>query len=104
MLFAIFRWIYAQFEPVMIDVHMEFDSELLSDIALPKRDHLLEFPGRVDVEKREWGLVGVEGLQGELRHDGGVFSDRVKHDRVFELSSNLSNDMDTFRFELFQVR
>ena len=69
-----------------------------------KRDHLAEFVGGVDVQKRKRNLAGVEGLLRQADHDGGVFADRIQHDRTLKLGYHLTHDVDGFGLQGAQMR
>lgn len=53
---------------------------------------------------RERQLAREEGLARQVKHHGGVFTDRVEHHRVVELGGDLADDVDAFRLQLFQMR
>jgi len=88
---------------LLVDVHDELPVVLFRH-AVAEADHLLEFPGGVDVHERERRLAGREGLQGQVQHHGGILADGIEHHRVFELGRDLADDVDGFGLELFQVR
>jgi hypothetical protein len=46
----------------------------------------------------------VERLLRESKHHGGIFSDGVEHDWVFEFSRHLADDVDAFSLKLLKVR
>ena len=52
---------------VWVRVHDEFESDL-SRHAIPERDHLSKFPGRIDVQERERNAAWMERLLGEAQH------------------------------------
>ena len=68
-----------------------------------KFDHLVKFPGGVDVKKRKWGIFGIESLSGKMQHDRAVLPDGVEHDGLFAFRGDLSHDVDGFRLQSAQV-
>ena len=68
-----------------------------------ERVHVLELPGRVDVQERERHAAGVEGLARQVREHRRVLPDRVEHDRVAELGRHLADDVDRLRLEGLEV-
>ena len=48
-------------------------------------------------------LAGKECLACQMQHHGGVFTNGVEHHRVVEFGGHFTNDVDTFRLQLFQV-
>ena len=70
---------------------------------IAKRNHLFELVAGVDVQQREGNFAGEEGLLGEPQHDGGVFADRIEHDRIFELGGDLAQDVDALGLQQLQV-
>jgi len=55
------------------------------------------------VHQRERRLAGVEGLQGQVQHHGGVFADGIEHDGVVELGGNFPDYVDALGFQLFEM-
>jgi len=70
---------------------------------VPEADHLTKLPGRVDVKQGKRELCGIEGLDRNMQHHARVFSDRVEHDRLFELGDHVTHDFDRFSFETAQM-
>jgi hypothetical protein len=48
-------------------------------------------------------LAGIEGLEREMQHHRGVFSDGIEHHRVAELGRDLAHDVDALGFELPKI-
>ena len=76
----------------------------LGDHLVAEAVHLLEFPARVHVHHRERQLAGVERLARQMQHHGRILADGVQHHRVVELGGHLTDDVDAFRLQLFQMR
>ena len=55
------------------------------------------------MQHRERQLAGEERLARQVQHHGGILADGVQHHRVVELGGHFTNDVDTFRLQLFQV-
>ncbi len=72
-------------------------------IKIPRRIHVLKLPRRVDMQQRKWRWRREERLLRQMQHNGRILTHRIKHDRVFCLSDQLSHDLNAFRFEAFQV-
>ncbi len=88
--------------PFGVHVHQQVQIHLL-DHALAEAVHLAEFPAGVHMQHREWQAAGIEGLACQMQHDGGVLADGIQHYRVLELGGNLTDDVDAFGFQLFQM-
>ena len=99
--FAFVDVLRCEFEAFVIDVHDQFDPELVFHVGVAKRDHLMEFPGCIDVEERKGRFAWVKGFECKVGHDGRIFTDGVKHDGLFEFGGHFADDVDAFRFELF---
>lgn len=89
-------------QTVRVLVDDEIQPVLLGGLV-PELDHLLELPVGVHVEHGEGDLARVEGLAGQVQHDGGVLADGVHHHRVFKFGGHLADDMDALGFQLLQV-
>ena len=89
-------------QAVRVLVDDEIQPVLLGGLV-PELDHLLELPVGVHVEQREGDLARIEGLAGQVQHDGGVLADGVHHHRVLELGGHLADDVDALGFQLLQV-
>ena len=88
--------------PLLIDVDDKIQAELL-DEGIAESDHLLEFPGGVDVHQWEGRLTWSECFEGQVQHDRGVFAYGIEHDRVVEFGGYFTDDVNAFRFQFFQV-
>ena len=86
-----------------VDVGDQLKAHLLDHLGA-KAVHLLELPARVDMQHRERQLAREKGLARQVQHYGRIFADGIQHHRVAELCSDLTNDMDAFRLQLFQMR
>jgi hypothetical protein len=93
---------FRPFHAFLVDVHQQVETQLLRQVVA-KLDHLAELPGGVHVQQRKGRLGRVEGLHGQVQHDGGILADGVQHDRLFTLRGHLAHDVDAFRLELAQV-
>jgi hypothetical protein len=56
------------------------------------------------MEEWKWWLRWVKRFKSQMRHYRRVFTDGVKHDRLFELRRDFADNVDTLGFQLFQVR
>ena len=65
--------------------------------------HLLELPRRVHMEQRERGQRRVEGLHGQVQHDGAVLAHRVEHHRMLRLGGRLAHDVDALGLQALEV-
>src|SRR5689334_3248995 len=93
---------YSGTQASLVGMHDQLEAEFRST-TIAKRDHLLELPGRVDVEEREWRPRRPKGLHCEMQHDRAVLADRIQHDRSIELRYNLAHDVDTLCFQQSQT-
>ena len=66
--------------------------------------HVLEFPGRIDVQQREGRRRGVECLAGEVQHDRTILANGVKHHRLFRLGHHLTHNVDALSLKSFEMR
>ena len=103
-LFAVLTRVNSQFEPLMIDVNNQFDTQLIFDVVVAELDHLLEFPSRIDMQKRKWRLGWIERFERQVRHDRRVLAHGVEHDGLLKFRSHLSNNVDALGFQLLKVR
>src|SRR5580693_2392168 len=62
-------------QALLIGMHDEPKSKLV-DTTIAERDHLAEFPGRIDMQQRERQLRRIERLECQMQEDGGVLADR----------------------------
>ena len=75
----------------------------LADHLLAETVHLLKFPACIDMQHRKRQLARKKALRA-VQHHGRILANGIEHHRVAELRSNLANDMDAFRLQLFQMR
>ena len=59
---------YAAFDAILIDVDDQIEAKSTRSLVA-ERDHLLELPRRVNVQKRERRLPGIERLHRQMEHD-----------------------------------
>src|SRR6202051_3651915 len=71
-------------QALLIGMHYEPKSKLV-DTTIAERDHLAEFPGRIDVLQRERDLRSIKRLECQMQEDGGVFADRIEQHRLLAL-------------------
>src|SRR5262249_48336118 len=71
----------AALEPVRVGMNDEVEPEL-AYAGVAERDHLAEFPGRIDMEKRKRRLRRIERLEREMHQDGGILADGIEHHRI----------------------
>jgi hypothetical protein len=72
-------------------------------ISVAEFNHLAEFPGGVYVQQRKRRLAGKKRFQRQLQHDCRILSDGIEHYRPLKFCCYLADDVDAFRFKLFQV-
>ena len=92
----------AALNPVLVDMHDEFEAELLR-LLVAERDHVAEFPSRVDVEQGERRLLGPECLARKMQQDGGVLADRVHQDGLAELRRRLAKNVNALGLEQVEM-
>ena len=76
---------------------------MLGGHARAERVHVLELPGRVDVEERERRRRRRERLLGQAQHHRAVLPDRVEHHRVLGLGDDLAHDVDRLGLEPLEM-
>ena len=64
------------------------------DRLVAEGDHVAELPGRVDMHQREGRLRRIEGLHGEMQHDGRILADRIEHHRLLAFGGDFADDVD----------
>ncbi len=89
-------------DPFLINVNQQIKAVFGRD-AVAKLDHFPELPGGVHMHQRKGRPSRVEGLARQVQHDRRILTDRIEHYRILEFGGNFANDVDTFRFQLFQV-
>ena len=94
---------YASAEGLHVALHNQVPAVLLG-IAVAELYHLAELPFRVDVHQGERHLAGCKGLLGQAHHDAGVLTYTIQHDRILELGSHLTNDVDALGLQFLQMR
>jgi len=90
-------------DAVGVDVGDQFQPHLLDHFGA-ETVHLLKLPARIDVQDRKRQLAREEGLARQVQHHGRILANGIEHHRVAELGCNLTDDMDAFRLQLFQMR
>src|SRR5579871_2652587 len=93
----------AALKTILVHMHDQAQAKALRGFVA-KADHLMEFPGRIDMEKRKRWLGRIEGLHRQMKHYRRILPDRVEHHRVLELGGNLADDLNAFGFEALQMR
>jgi hypothetical protein len=88
---------------ILVNVDQEIETELLRHL-IAKRDHLTEFPGRVDVEKGKGRLGRIKRLHRKMHQHRGILADGIEHDRLGESRRYLAKDMDGFSLKPLKVR
>ena len=71
---------------------------------VPERDHVPEFPLRVDMEQRKGRLGREESLTGEVEQRARILPDGIQQHRLGELRRDLAQDVDRLGFQVPQVR
>ena len=71
--------------------------------AVPKRVHVPELPGRVDMKQRKVRRRRVKGLAREVKHHRTVLASRIEHHRAIGLGNHLTQDVDALRLEPFEM-
>ena len=75
----------------------------LRHCLVAERDHVAELPARVDMHQREGRLRGIEGLHGEMQHDGRILADRIEHHRLLAFGRDFADDVDALRFQPLEM-
>src|SRR3984893_9345484 len=86
-----------------IGMHDEPKSKL-AGTTIAERDHLAEFPGRIDMQQRERQLRRIKRLECQMQEDGGVLADGIEQHRLVALGHSLADDVDAFGLELAEER
>ena len=89
-------------QPILIGVNNQFHAHSLS-VLITKTDHLLKFPGGIDVQQRERRLARIKGFQRQMEHHRGILTDGIQHHRVLEFGDHLADDVYALGFELFEM-
>jgi hypothetical protein len=71
--------------------------------AIAQLVHRLELPGRVDMQQRERRRRRIEGLARKVQHHRRILAHRVEHDRLLRFGHDLSQYVDAFRLQPFQM-
>ena len=90
---AVRERIDARGDALRVDVDQQLQTELRRHL-IAERDHLAEFPGRIDVHQRKRRFRRIERLHGEMQHHGAVLADGVEHHRTLTLRDNFAHDVD----------
>lgn len=85
-----------------IDVDEEVEPVLARDLVA-KRDHLLELPGRIDMEERKGQPSGCKGLHGEVQEHRGILADRIEQHRALTFCDDLAHDVNALGLEAVEV-
>ena len=81
---------------VLVDVDDQIETEPPRRLVA-ERDHLAEFPGRIDVQQRKRQRRGIERLDRQMQHHAGILADRIEHHRLSEFGDDLAHDLDRLR-------
>ena len=71
--------------------------------SIPELDHFTKLKRCIDVKKREGNFTGEECFLGEAHHAGGIFTDRIEHDRVGEFRRYFADDLYALSFEQVEM-
>ena len=93
----------AALDAFLIDVHDQIEPEPFRRLVA-KRDHLAEFPPRIDVEEREGRLCRIKRLPRQVQQNARILADRIHQHGVAKFGRDLAQDRNRFRFETLQVR
>ena len=85
------------FNTVWIDMYDQIHTGICRD-GITELVHILKLPTGVYVHQWERRFTGIEGLLGQTQHDRRIFANGIKHDRVFGLSHDFSDDVNAFSF------
>ncbi len=86
----------------LIHMYQKVEPQFLR-LAVAKRDHFPEFPGRVDMHQRERGAGWIEGFHRQMQHHRRILAHGIEHDRVFALGGHFADDVQAFGFESVKV-
>ena len=92
--------IQVQRSAFLVDVADDFQAQFLFRVLVTELVHVLELPSRIDMHQWKRRLGRVEGLHRQMHHHRRVLTDRVQHDRVFELGCHFPDDVDALSFKL----
>src|SRR3954451_6443567 len=67
-------------------------------------NHLLELPGRIDMQQWKWRLRRKKRLLGDMQENARILADRIQHHRVAQLGNGLAHNKNALRLELPQMR
>src|ERR1035437_10547687 len=87
---------------LLIDVHQQIHSDARRRL-IAERDHLTEFPGRIDVQKRERRLPRLKGPLRDVQQRARILAHRIEHHRIAEFADELAHNVDRLGFEPTQV-
>src|SRR5687768_11424957 len=69
-----------------------------------ERDHVSKFPGRIDVQKREWRFRWKERLQRKVQHHRTILADRIEHHGPFTLGNHFAQNVEALGLETLKMR
>ncbi len=95
--------VYATLQAFFVDVDNQLETELFG-YTIAKRDHFPELPRGVHVHQRKGNTSGVKGFAGKVQQYAGIFTDRIKHNRVTKLACHLVDDRNGFGFKTSKMR
>jgi hypothetical protein len=71
---------------------------------VPELDHFPELIGCIDVQQGKRNRSGMKRLLGQPDHHRGVLADGVQHHRTLEFGGDFPYDVNTFGFQLTEMR
>jgi len=83
-------------------MHNQFRAYMLG-VPIAKLNHLWKFVTGIDVQQRERYLPREKCFLRQPQHYRGILPDGIKHHRPRKLRRCLAQNVDTLRFERFQM-
>ena len=87
---------------LLIDVNDQLHAGLFCHLV-PEIDHFTELPRGVYMHQWKWWYCWSKCFAGQVKHYCRIFPDGIQHDWLIKLSNHLTNNVDAFRFEGFEV-
>ena len=95
--------VYAHCNAIRVSVDQQI-KVVLCRYLLTECVHFLELPRCVDMEERKRNPARSEGFLRKVKEDTAVFTDGIKHHRLFKFSGDLPHDVNGFRLQLLYMR
>src|SRR5450759_4116943 len=70
---------------------------------IAERNHIMEFPSRIDVQKRKRRLARMKRLLRDVQQRARILAHRIEHHRIAEFADDLAHNVDRLGFEPTQA-